>query len=62
MEESYQVAVRRETVQNIRSYSFELNYLLLGHATAFQGTVWVGEVFLSVFLFVCFVFWKAYES
>ncbi|XP_031415649.1 glypican-5 isoform X2 [Clupea harengus] len=38
MEESYQVAVRRETVQNIRSYSFELNYLLLGHATAFQDT------------------------
>ncbi|XP_076149890.1 glypican-5 isoform X2 [Alosa pseudoharengus] len=38
MEESYQVAVRRETVQNIRSYSFELNYLLQGHATAFQDT------------------------
>ncbi|XP_063074605.1 glypican-5 isoform X2 [Engraulis encrasicolus] len=38
MEESYQVAVRRETLQNIRSYSFELNYLLLGHATAFQDT------------------------
>ncbi|KAJ8011815.1 hypothetical protein DPEC_G00062180 [Dallia pectoralis] len=38
MEESYQVAVRRETLQNIRSYSFELKYLISGHATAFQDT------------------------
>uniref|UniRef100_A0A8C7LIM9 Glypican 5c n=1 Tax=Oncorhynchus kisutch TaxID=8019 RepID=A0A8C7LIM9_ONCKI len=37
MEESYQVAVRRETLQNVRSYSFELKYLISGHATAFQG-------------------------
>ncbi|XP_071218269.1 glypican-5-like isoform X2 [Salvelinus alpinus] len=38
MEESYQVAVRRETLQNVRSYSFELKYLISGHATAFQDT------------------------
>lgn len=38
MEESYQAAVRRETLQNIRSYSFELKYLISGHATAFQDT------------------------
>ncbi|XP_072525184.1 glypican-5 [Salminus brasiliensis] len=38
MEESYRVAVERETVQNIRSYSFELKFLLSGHATALQDT------------------------
>ncbi|XP_048866981.1 glypican-5b isoform X2 [Brienomyrus brachyistius] len=38
MEESYQAAVRRETLQNIRSYSFELKYLIMGHATSFQDT------------------------
>ncbi|KAG7488353.1 hypothetical protein MATL_G00034470 [Megalops atlanticus] len=38
MEESYQVAVRRETLQNIRSYSFELKYLIVGHASSFQDT------------------------
>ncbi|KAK1168723.1 glypican-5b [Acipenser oxyrinchus oxyrinchus] len=36
MEESYQVAVRRETLQTIQSYSFELKFLLVGHATSFQ--------------------------
>lgn len=38
MEESYQAAVRRETLQSVRSYSFELKYLISGHATAFQDT------------------------
>uniref|UniRef100_A0A4W5RA42 Glypican 5c n=1 Tax=Hucho hucho TaxID=62062 RepID=A0A4W5RA42_9TELE len=38
MEESYQVAVRRETLQIVRSYSFELKYLISGHTTAFQDT------------------------
>ncbi|XP_028834477.1 glypican-5 isoform X2 [Denticeps clupeoides] len=38
MEESYQVAVRRETMQNIRSYSFELKYLLSAHSAAFQDS------------------------
>ncbi|XP_052333015.1 glypican-5-like isoform X2 [Oncorhynchus keta] len=38
MEESYQEAVRRETLQNVRSYSFELKYLISGHAIAFQDT------------------------
>ncbi|KAL4631050.1 glypican-5-like [Arapaima gigas] len=38
MEESYLAAVRRETLQNIRSYSFELKYLIMGHATSFQET------------------------
>ncbi|KAJ8279856.1 hypothetical protein COCON_G00069220 [Conger conger] len=38
MEESYQVAVRRETLQNIRSYSFELKYLIVGHISSFQDT------------------------
>ncbi|XP_076001048.1 glypican-5 [Genypterus blacodes] len=38
MEESYQLAVKRETLQNIRSYSFELEYLISGHADAFQDT------------------------
>ncbi|XP_029929419.1 glypican-5 [Myripristis murdjan] len=38
MEESYQFAVKRETLQNVRSYSFELKYLISGHAEAFQDT------------------------
>ncbi|KAF7658966.1 hypothetical protein LDENG_00005220 [Lucifuga dentata] len=38
MEESYLFAVKRETLQNIRSYSFELEYLISGHADAFQDT------------------------
>ncbi|KAM4604876.1 glypican-5 [Polymixia lowei] len=38
MEESYQFAVKRETLQNIGSYSFELKYLISGHADAFQDT------------------------
>lgn len=37
MEEHYKVAAVRDTVQNIRSYSFELKFLLSGHAAAFQG-------------------------
>ncbi|KAL4635939.1 glypican-5-like [Arapaima gigas] len=36
MEESYQTAVRRETLQNIRSYSFEVKYLIMSHAAALQ--------------------------
>ncbi|XP_051554354.1 glypican-5-like [Myxocyprinus asiaticus] len=36
MEESYRAAVLRDTTQNIRSYSFELKYLISKHATAFQ--------------------------
>ncbi|XP_056116393.1 glypican-5 isoform X2 [Rhinichthys klamathensis goyatoka] len=38
MEESYRAAVLRDTTQNIRSYSFELKYLISAHATAFQDT------------------------
>ncbi|KAI1889182.1 hypothetical protein AGOR_G00176440 [Albula goreensis] len=38
MEESYQIAVRRETLQHIRSYSFELKYLIVGHISSFQDT------------------------
>ncbi|XP_071386925.1 glypican-5-like [Centroberyx affinis] len=38
MEESYQFAVKRETLQNVRSYSFELKYLISGHGDAFQDT------------------------
>ncbi|KAG7457055.1 hypothetical protein MATL_G00242400 [Megalops atlanticus] len=38
MEENYLAAVKRETVQNIRSYSFELKYLIMSHAAAFQDT------------------------
>lgn len=36
MEESYLIAVRRETLQNIQSYSYELEHLISGHADAFQ--------------------------
>lgn len=36
MEESYQVAVKRETLHNIHSYSYELEHLLSGHSDAFQ--------------------------
>ncbi|XP_041805247.1 glypican-5 isoform X3 [Chelmon rostratus] len=36
MEESYQFAVKRETVHNIHSYSYELEHLLSGHSDAFQ--------------------------
>ncbi|CAL8306305.1 unnamed protein product [Lota lota] len=38
MEDSYMTAVRAETQQRIRSYSFELKYLLAGHSRAFQET------------------------
>lgn len=30
-------AVRSETQQKMRSYSFELKYLIAGHSKAFQG-------------------------
>lgn len=38
MEESYLAAVRSETLQKVRSYSFELKYLMTGHASTFQDT------------------------
>ncbi|KAM4629291.1 glypican-5-like [Polymixia lowei] len=38
MEDSYMAAVRSETQQKMRSYSFELKYLIAGHAKAFQET------------------------
>ncbi|XP_064418512.1 glypican-5 isoform X2 [Latimeria chalumnae] len=38
MEDSYQVAVQREIQQNMQPLSFELKYLIVGHATAFQET------------------------
>lgn len=37
MEENYQFAVRRETLHNIHSYSYELEHLLSGHSDAFRG-------------------------
>lgn len=40
MEESYQSAVKRETLHNIHSYSYELMHLLSEHADAFQGKCW----------------------
>ncbi|XP_061654358.1 glypican-5 isoform X1 [Phyllopteryx taeniolatus] len=36
MEESYQFAVKRETLHNIYSYSYELKHLIAGHSDAFQ--------------------------
>ncbi|XP_040027758.2 glypican-5 isoform X1 [Gasterosteus aculeatus] len=36
MEESYQLAVKRETLHNIQSYSYELEHLISGHSDAFQ--------------------------
>lgn len=36
MEESYQFAVKRETLHNIHSYSYELEHLISRHADAFQ--------------------------
>ncbi|RVE73595.1 hypothetical protein OJAV_G00032810 [Oryzias javanicus] len=38
MEDSYMTAVRSETQQKIRSYSFELKYLIAGHTKAYQET------------------------
>lgn len=43
MEESYQFAVKRETLHNIHSYSYELEHLLSGHSDAFQGKCWRGS-------------------
>lgn len=40
MEESYQFAVKRETLHNIHSYSYELEHLISGHSDAFQGKSW----------------------
>ncbi|XP_060762095.1 glypican-5 isoform X2 [Neoarius graeffei] len=45
MEEHYKQAVVRDTVQNIRSYSFELKYLLSGQATAYK------DMYQSLFTF-----------
>ncbi|XP_046732039.1 glypican-5 isoform X2 [Silurus meridionalis] len=45
MEESYKLASVRDTVQNIRSYSFELKFLLLSHATTFT------DMYQSLFTF-----------
>ncbi|KAM4551402.1 glypican-5-like isoform 2-T2 [Odontesthes bonariensis] len=36
MEESYQFAVKRETLHNIHSYSYELEHLIASHSNAFQ--------------------------
>ncbi|XP_049602802.2 glypican-5 isoform X2 [Syngnathus scovelli] len=36
MEESYQFAVKRETLHNIYLYSYELKHLIAGHSDAFQ--------------------------
>ncbi|KAM9831826.1 LOW QUALITY PROTEIN: glypican-5-like [Neosynchiropus ocellatus] len=37
MEDNYVAAVRSETQQKMRSYSFELKYLINGHTKAYQG-------------------------
>lgn len=37
MEDSYMAAVRSETQQKMRSYSFELKYLIAGHTKAYHG-------------------------
>lgn len=37
MEDSYMAAVRSETQQKMRSYSFELKYMIAGHTKAYQG-------------------------
>ncbi|XP_068599950.1 glypican-5-like [Brachionichthys hirsutus] len=38
MEDSYMAAVRSETQQKMRSYSFELKYLIAAHSKAYQET------------------------
>ncbi|XP_057696921.1 glypican-5-like isoform X1 [Corythoichthys intestinalis] len=38
MEDSYMAAVRSETQQKMRSFSFELKYLIAGHSKAYQDT------------------------
>lgn len=38
MEDNYMTAVRSETQQKMRSYSFELKYLISGHTKAYQET------------------------
>ncbi|XP_037106457.1 glypican-5-like isoform X1 [Syngnathus acus] len=38
MEDGYMAAVRSETQQKIRSFSFELKYLIAGHSKAYQDT------------------------
>uniref|UniRef100_A0A3P8T0N7 Glypican 5b n=1 Tax=Amphiprion percula TaxID=161767 RepID=A0A3P8T0N7_AMPPE len=39
MEDSYMAAVRSETQQKMRSYSFELKYLIAGHTKTFESLV-----------------------
>lgn len=48
MEDSYMAAVRSETQQKMRSYSFELKYLIAGHTKAYQGE---GEKHVCVFFY-----------
>ncbi|XP_061884159.1 glypican-5-like isoform X1 [Entelurus aequoreus] len=38
MEDGYMAAVRSETQHKMRSYSFELKYLIAGHTTSYQDT------------------------
>lgn len=45
-------AVRSETQQKMRSYSFELKYLIAGHIKAYQGegqrwSFWGGNIIIS---------------
>lgn len=37
MEESYQTFVKRKLVQNIEALNFELKFMIVAHASAFQG-------------------------
>lgn len=39
MEESYQTFVKRKLVQNIEALNFELKFMIVAHASAFQGTI-----------------------
>lgn len=58
MEDSYMAAVRSETQQKMRSYSFELKYLIAGHSKAYQGEGWrrmLQHVFVSSVYLICCV-------
>lgn len=37
MEESYQFAVKRETLHNIQAYTHEIKHVIAFHVDAFQG-------------------------
>lgn len=64
MEDSYMAAVRSETQQKMRSYSFELKYLIAGHSKAYQGEAgrWRATIFMSLIHYTVLLLPQLFEN